>query len=83
MIDSSVFDDLARKLSDCVPESLTTLRSDLQKNFRSVLESGFAKLDLVTRQEFDAQVGVLQRTRAQLDALAARVDALEKRIKQS
>lgn len=81
MIDSNTFDDLARKLSECVPESLVALRNDLQKNFRAVLESGFAKLDLVTRQEFDAQVGVLQRTQAEVTALMAQIAELEKQIK--
>lgn len=81
MIKTDMFEELARKLTDCVPESLATLRDDLHKNFRTVLADGLSKFDLVTRAEFDAQAGVLQRTRAQVDALAERVAELEKQQK--
>ncbi|MCD6055750.1 MAG: hypothetical protein K0R12_712 [Gammaproteobacteria bacterium] len=77
MISSTIFEDIVQKLSHSVPESVTLLRSDVEKNIRSILESGIAKLDLVTRKEFDAQVGVLQRTREQVAALEARIKILE------
>ena len=70
--------DLARKLADAVPEGLQSMRSDLEKNFRSVLQSGFDKLDLVTREEFEVQEAVLQRTREKLEALEERLKELEK-----
>ncbi len=70
--------DLARKLADAVPEGLQSMRSDLEKNFRSVLQSGFDKLDLVTREEFEVQEAVLQRTREKLEALEERLKVLEK-----
>ncbi len=44
--------DLVRKLADAVPDGLQSVRSDLEKNFRSVLQSGLDKLELVTREEF-------------------------------
>ena len=69
--------DLARKLADVVPEGLQSMRSDLEKNFRSVLQSGLDKLDLVTREEFEVQEAVLQRTREKLEALEARLKELE------
>ncbi len=69
--------DLARKLVDAVPEGLQSMRSDLEKNFRSVLQSGLDKLDLVTREEFEVQEAVLQRTREKLEALEARLKELE------
>ena len=69
--------DLARKLADAVPEGLQSMRSDLEKNFRSVLQSGLDKLDLVTREEFEVQEAVLQRTREKLEALEARLKELE------
>ena len=70
--------DLARKLADAVPEGLQSVRSDLEKNFRSVLQSGFDKLELVTREEFEVQEAVLQRTREKLEALEARLKEMEK-----
>jgi BMFP domain-containing protein YqiC len=51
---------------------------DIEKNAKAVMSGMFAKLDLVTREEFDVQAQVLARTRAKLKDLEARVDALEK-----
>jgi BMFP domain-containing protein YqiC len=50
---------------------------DLEKNFRALLSSAFARLDLVSREEYDAQTQVLLRAREQLAALEARVAELE------
>ena len=52
---------------------------DLEKNFRGMLASAFARLDLVTREEYDVQVQVLARAREKLAALEARVAELEAR----
>jgi len=52
---------------------------DLEKNFRGMLSSTFAKLDLVTREEYDAQARVLARAKEKLAALEARVAELEQR----
>jgi hypothetical protein len=76
-IDPRILDDLARRLSETVPPGLTAVRDDLERNFRAVLQSGLARLDLVTRQEFDVQAGVLRRTRERLEQLEARLAALE------
>lgn len=54
---------------------------DLEKNMKAMLNQGFAKLDLLTREEFDVQAEVLARTRAKLEALEARVAELENRLK--
>lgn len=54
---------------------------DLEKNMKAMLNQGFAKLDLLTREEFEVQSEVLARTRAKLDALEARVAQLEARLK--
>ena len=62
-------DNLARLLAETVPQGLRSVRDDLEKNFRSVLQSGLTKLDLVTREEFAVQEAVLARTREKLDAL--------------
>jgi hypothetical protein len=50
---------------------------DLEKNFRGMLSSAFSRLDLVSREEYDAQTQVLQRAREKLSALEARVAELE------
>lgn len=70
-------DELARRLLERVPPALRSMQQDLENNFRAVLREGLGKLDLVTRDEFDAQVRVLERTRTKLEALEARLAALE------
>jgi BMFP domain-containing protein YqiC len=71
-------EELARKLADAVPDSVRSIQSDLEANFRSVLQSGLGKLDLVTREEFEVQEAVLKRTRDKLEALEKRLSELEK-----
>ena len=70
-------EELARKLADAVPEGVRSIQSDLEKNFRSVLQNGITKLDLVTREEFEVQEAVLAKTREKLEALEARLKQLE------
>ena len=79
MIDLNHIDDLARRLSGLVPPGLRESREELQENFKAVLQSGLAKLDLVTREEFEVQRAVLLRTREKLEQLQAVVAALEAR----
>jgi len=76
--DPRLIDDLARRLAGSVPESVMALRRDLEQNFKGVLQSQLAQLDLVTREEFDVQATVLKRTREKLAALEARLADLEK-----
>jgi len=80
MIDLSQIDDLARRLSGLVPPALREGREEMQENFKAALQAGLAKLDLVTREEFDVQRAVLARTRSQLDALRAAVAELEAQL---
>ncbi len=77
MIDLAQLDDLAHRLSGLVPPGLREGRDELQQNFKAVLQSGLARLDLVTREEFDVQRAVLLRTREKLEALEREVQALE------
>ncbi|HNP36466.1 MAG TPA: accessory factor UbiK family protein [Woeseiaceae bacterium] len=72
-------EDLAAKLADSVPGGLKSMRDEIEGNFKSVLRSGLAKLDLVTREEFEVQESVLAKTRAKLEALEQRLADLEKR----
>jgi BMFP domain-containing protein YqiC len=77
--DPRFLEDLAKKLAASVPAQLTALKEDLDNNFKSVLQAGLGKLDLVTRQEFDVQAGVLARTREMLVKLEARLAELERK----
>lgn len=82
MIDLNHLDDLARRLSALVPPGLREGRDELQQNFKSVLQTGLARLDLVTREEFDVQRAVLLRTREKLEALQRTVAELEAQLGQ-
>ncbi|MEO6264041.1 MAG: accessory factor UbiK family protein [Luteimonas sp.] len=84
-IDLEHIDELARRLSSLVPPSLRgsashELREELQQNFKSVLQTGLGKLDLVTRDEFDVQRAVLLRTRDKLNELQRAVAQLEAQL---
>ena len=70
-------DKLAKTLAETLPQGLRSVRDDLEKNFRSVLQSSLGKLDLVTREEFEVQEAVLARSREKLDALEARLAKME------
>ena len=76
-MDSKTIEDLAKRLSAAIPDGLKELQQDMEKNFRTVLESTFTKLNLVTREEFEVQKGVLARTRAKVEALEVQVKTLE------
>ncbi len=71
-------DEVARRLGDMLPPGLDRLREDFRRNARGTLEAALSRMDIVTREEFDVQAAVLARTREKLDALARRVDALER-----
>ncbi len=74
--------ELNKKLCDALPENLQMLKKDVEKNFHTVLQNAFAKLDLVTRDEFDAQSKVLARSRKKIEALEEKVKELEKTIEE-
>jgi hypothetical protein len=77
MLEPKHLDDLAQRLAGSLPKGLQALQADISRNLRATLEAGLAKLDLVTREEFDVQTAVLARTREKLTALEARVAELE------
>lgn len=72
-------DELNKKLCDALPESARLLKKDIEKNFHTLLKNAFNKLDLVTREEFDAQTKVLARSRKKIEALEEKVKELESR----
>ena len=75
MLDPKMLEDFGAKMSALLAN---TPARDIEKNAKAMLNGFFGKLDLVTREEFDVQAQVLARTREKLQALEARVDALEK-----
>ncbi len=78
MIDLRMIDDLSRKLSASLPEGAERLKSEAEEQFRLVLARTFEKMNLVTREEFDAQAAVLKRSREKLEQLQLQIERLEK-----
>jgi len=74
-VDTKVLDEIGRRVDDLIAN---TPVEDVQKNLRALMSGWFARLDLVTREEFDAQQSVLQRTREKLAQMEARVAELER-----
>ena len=70
-------DDLARRLAETVPQNLRAMGEDLERNFKSLLQTGLEKMDLVTREEFDIQVAVLARTREKLEILETKLAEMQ------
>jgi len=77
MLDPKKIEEVVNTISGAIPSSVKTMQGDIEKNIRAVLSATFAKLDLVTREEFDVQTQVLHRTREKLEALEQRVNELE------
>jgi ubiquinone biosynthesis accessory factor UbiK len=79
-MNSNGLDDLARRLAESVPESVRAFGRDMESNFKAVLQAQLSKLDLVTRQDFDVQAAILERTQGKLAALEQRLKELEAKL---
>ena len=75
--------EIAKRLLDSLPAAVRGAQADLENNFRTVLRSTLGKMDLVSRDEFDVQTKVLERTRARLALLEARLAELEQAASRS
>jgi BMFP domain-containing protein YqiC len=77
MIDFRFIDELTRRLSAAMPPGLSQARDDLESHFRAILTGAFERMDLVTRDQFEAQSQVLERSREKLEALEKKLADLE------
>ncbi len=75
--DFQTLDEMAKRLTDALPESLKAAPAEVEKQFRSILEKGLAKMDLVTREEFDAQKKVLERAEKKLAELEEKLKSVK------
>lgn len=76
-MDTKVIDEISGRVQELIAN---TPVEDVQKNVRAVMSGWFSRLDLVTREEFDVQQAVLQRTREKLSGMEARVAELEQLV---
>ena len=74
MLNQKLLDDVSSRISELVANSPA---KDIEKNARAMISSAFARLDLVTREEFDVQAALLARSQEKLAALEARLARLE------
>lgn len=77
MFDPRFFDDIAKRFAETLPPGIRQLQLDMERNFHAALQAAFARMDLVTREEFDVQQEVLVRTRAKVEELERQVAELE------
>lgn len=80
MIQPKHLEELSRRVLENLPKGLATVHEDMRDNLRAGLSNALTQMDLVTREEFDMQAGVLRRTRERLEALEAQVAELERRF---
>jgi ubiquinone biosynthesis accessory factor UbiK len=79
-MDNAQVEEMARKFVSGLPAALTTMRAELEANFRAAVQSAAGRFDLATRSEFDVQAKVLERSRQRIAELEARLAALEERL---
>ncbi len=80
MINAQFIDELASKLSEVMPEGVSELQKDVDKNIKAVLQNTLTKFNLVTREEFEVQSRVLAHTREKLEKLEKQVAELERHL---
>lgn len=76
-MDNSQFESMAKKLTAMISSNLGDIPDGIRENVKTSAEVAFQKMDLVTREEFEVQKAVLQRTRAKLDKLEEMMGKLE------
>ena len=77
MLSQKLFDEISNKISETIAASPA---KDIEKNIKAMMGATFARMDLVTREEFDVQQAVLLRTREKLETLERTVAALETQL---
>ena len=81
MAKSQQLEDLVQQLFRLLPENVEHSRQDIEKNIRAALSSSLARMNLVSREEFDIQSELLSKTRMALDELEARIAEMEREEK--
>ena len=80
MIDNQTINRLSEKINDLLPPGLQQAKTDFDSRLKSLLQQQLANYEMVSREEFDIQARVLQRTREKLEVIEARLKALEESL---
>ena len=70
-------DEITKSIIEALPADTRQITRDLKKNLRAAISASLARLDLVTREEFDVQATLLARTRERLEEMEQRVEELK------
>ncbi|CAG0911311.1 unnamed protein product [Cyprideis torosa] len=77
MIDPKLLDEMVQRLSGLMPQSVERFQEDIEKNLKAGMQGVMQKMDLVTREEYEVQTALLERSRARLADLEKRIAELE------
>tara|TARA_R110002167_G_scaffold6277_4_gene28920 strand:- start:6515 stop:6778 length:264 start_codon:yes stop_codon:yes gene_type:complete len=81
MIDKRFFEEISQQISKILPQA-EAAGDDMKRSVSSALQKGFARMDLLTREEFEAQLAALARAEEKIDALETQVAQLENRVQE-
>ena len=79
MLNKDALSDLAGKITALMPENVQHIQEDIESNIHALLQNTLSKMNLVTREEFDVQAALLQRTREKLEKLEKLLEELEQK----
>ena len=79
MVNRDALDELSRKITALLPDNMQQMQEDLESNIHALLQNTLSRMNLVTREEFDVQAALLQRTREKLEKLEKLLDELEQK----
>lgn len=74
---NDTLEQLSKRISSLIPADVKGVQDDIENNIKSLLQSSLTKMNLVTREEFDVQTAVLQRTREKLEQLEKQIEQLK------
>jgi len=74
---NDTLEQLSKRISSLIPGDIKHIQDDVESNVRTLLQTSLTKMNLVTREEFDVQSAVLQRTREKLEQLEKQVEQLK------
>ena len=74
---NEALEELSKRITSLIPGNVKHMQDDIESNIRSLLQTSLTKMNLVTREEFDVQSAVLQRTREKLEQLEKQIEQLK------
>lgn len=76
-------ESILAEVSNALPENIQHFKNDIENNLRATLNASFSKMELVTREEFDIQTALLQRTRTKLEEMHDKLTELEQQLEKN